>query len=258
MRYIDRRFLFPVAAATAWAQQQSPEAAAAEAALRARAEQFFQLQVDKKYRQAESMVADESKDAYYSGSRFKMDSFTITKVQVAEGNAAADVAIKARITLLVPAIGQTVHTEVAQTTHWKRENGEWVYFIDPDAALATPFGKLNPQPDAGKTATGSGAGGRPDLAALRKAVQVDRNSVEMKPGEDQIVKVSNFLPGPVDVSVENFSLPGVSASLDKRHLELGETTLLHIVASDKAAGSVIAVIDVSPLGTKVPVKVTVK
>ena len=60
MRYIDRRFLFPVAAATAWAQQPSPATAEAEAALRARAEQFFQLQVDKKYRPAEAMVAEDT------------------------------------------------------------------------------------------------------------------------------------------------------------------------------------------------------
>ena len=256
---MDRRFLFPVVAASAWAQQQAPEAAAAEAALRARAQQFFDLQVAKKYRQGEAMVADESKDAYYNGSRFNMDSFTITKVQVAEGNAAADVTIKAKVTFIVPAVSQTFHTEVAQTTQWKLENGEWVYFFDPQEAVVTPFGKLNPQAGAGKTPTGNGtAGGRPDLATLLKAVQVDRNSVEMKPGENQTVKVSNFLPGPVDVSVENFSLPGVSASLDKRHLEQGETTFLHIAASDKASGSVTTVIDVSPLGTKLPVKVTVK
>src|ERR1019366_5950106 len=190
--------LFPVVAASAWAQQQAPGAAAAEAAVRARAQTFFDLQVAKKYRQGEAMVADESKDAYYNGAKFNIDSFTITKVQVAEGNAAADVTIKAKVTVIVPAIGQTVHTEAAQTTHWKLENSEWVYFLDADAAPMTPFGKLNPQAGAGKTATGNGTfGGRPDLATLLKAGQGDRNSVEMKPGENQTVKVSNFLPGPV-------------------------------------------------------------
>jgi hypothetical protein len=259
MRYIDRRFLFPVVAASAWAQQQSPEAAAAEAAVRARAQAFFDLQVAKKYRQGEAMVAEDSKDAYYNGAKFNIDSFTITKVQLAEGNAAADVTIKAKVTVVAPAIGQTIHTEAAQTTRWKLENSEWVYYIDPDAAVMTPFGKLNPQAAAGKTAAGSAtAVGKPDLATLMKAVQVDRNSVEIKPGENQTVKVSNFLPGPVDVSVENFSLPGVSASLDKRHLEQGETTFLRIVASDKASGSATTVIDVSPLRTQLPVKITVR
>ncbi len=258
MRYIDRRFLFPVVAASAWAQQQSPEAAAAEAAVRARAQRFFDLQVAKKYRQGEAMVAEESKDAYYNGAKFNIDSFTITKVQMAEGNAAADVTIKAKVTLLVPAVGQTVHTEVAQPTHWKLENGEWVYFIDPADALKTPFGELNPQAGAGKPAAGDGTFAKPDLAAMMRAVQVDRNSVEMKPGENQTVKVSNFLPGPVDINVENFSLPGVNASLDKHHLNQGETASLRIVASDSASGSVTTVIDVSPLGTQLPVKITIR
>jgi hypothetical protein len=257
MRYIDRRFLFPVVAATAWAQQQSPETAAAEAAVRARAQTFFDLQVAKKFRQGEAMVAEESKDAYYDGPKFNIDSFTIAKVQVAEGNAAADVTIKAKVTLLVPALGQTIHTEAVQITHWKTENGEWVYFMEPEKGVMTPFGKPDPQAGAGKAAA---AAGRPDLASMMKAVQADRNSVEIKPGENQTVKISNSLPGPVDVRMEGFSLAGLSGKLDKRHLEQGETTSLHIVASDAAApgGSVTVVIDVSPLGIQLPVKVTVR
>ena len=47
-------------AITAWAQQTNPAASKAEKALRARAQQFFQLEVDKKYRQAEAFVAVET------------------------------------------------------------------------------------------------------------------------------------------------------------------------------------------------------
>ncbi len=258
MRYIDRLLLFSVVAASAWGQQQSPEAAAAEAAVRARAQAFFDLQVAKKYRQGEAMVADESKDAYYDGRKFNIDNYTITKVQVAEGNTAADVTIKAKVTLMVPAIGQTVHTEAAETTHWKLEKGEWVYFIDTDKALVTPFGKLNPQAAADKPPVPGGLNGRPDLASMMHAVQIEKDSVELKPGETQTLKVSNALPGPVDLTMENFSLAGVSAKLDKRHLEQGGTASLTIVASDSAAGAVTIFLDVAPLGTHVSVKVVVR
>jgi len=260
MRYIDRRFLFPVVAASAWAQQQAPEAAAAEAAVRARAQAFFDLQVAKKYRQAEAMVADESKDAYYDGRKYNIDNFAITKVQVAEGNALADVTIKANVTVMVPALGQTVHTEGVETTHWKTENGEWFYYINPEKAPLTPFGKFDPQAGAGKTNAGGGNGGsaRPDLATMLRAVHADRDSVEIKPGENQTVKLANALPGPVDITIESFSLPGLSAKLDKRHLEQGETASLAIVAADSASGAVTVFIDVSPLGTQVPIKVNIR
>jgi len=44
---MDRRLLFPALAATAWAQQTSPAQAAADKALRARLNQFYQLMVEK-------------------------------------------------------------------------------------------------------------------------------------------------------------------------------------------------------------------
>src|SRR5271154_6051875 len=108
MRYIDRRFLFPVAAVTAWAQQPSPAAAEAEAALRARAEQFFQLQVNKKYRPAEAMVADDTKDLYYDGSKFNIDNFSIQKIELLDDNTRAKVTIKTKVTRIAPGFGAMV------------------------------------------------------------------------------------------------------------------------------------------------------
>ena len=55
-----------------------------------------------------------------------------------------------------------------------------------------------------------------------------------------------------------FLLPGVSAKLDKRRLEQGETASLTIVAADSASGAVTVFIDVSPLGTQVPIKVNIR
>src|SRR4051794_20209879 len=103
MRYIDRRFLLPIAAVTTvWAQQQSPEAAQAEAELRARVDQFFQLQVDKKFRQAESLVADDSKDAYYDGNKYNIKGFKIDTIQLLDDNTRAKVTIKGRVTFVMP------------------------------------------------------------------------------------------------------------------------------------------------------------
>jgi hypothetical protein len=253
MNFFDRRLLFPAVAITAYAQQPSPETAAAEATLRARAQQFFDLQVAKKYRQAESMVADESKDAYYNGNRLNIGNYTIEKVELSDGNTKAAVTIKSKVTLMAPVVGQ-FEMDAMPKTQWKLQNGEWVYFIDPDAALETPFGKLNP----GKgTAGDSDSPSRPTLASIMQAVQLDKKSVAMAPGQSATVKVSNSLPGPVDVRLEKFSMRGVSASLDKQHLEGGETASVTITASEKALGSETIFVDVSPLGTHLPVQITV-
>ena len=73
---MDRRWIiFPTIAVTSAAQ--TPATPASEKALRARVSEFFQLQVDKKFRQAEALVATESRDDYYDSSKPKMESFKI-------------------------------------------------------------------------------------------------------------------------------------------------------------------------------------
>jgi len=82
-------FFFPAVAITAWAQQTNPAAAKAEKALRARVEQFFQLQVDKKFRQVEPMVAADSKDLYYNASKPDLKAFEVQKVELLDHNTRA-------------------------------------------------------------------------------------------------------------------------------------------------------------------------
>src|SRR5580692_1418161 len=101
MKHIDRRFLFPVAAVTAWAQQPSPAVAEVEAALRARVEQYYQLQVDKKFRQAEAMVAEDSKDDYYNRAKQDIKSFSIQQIEFRRDNSRARVTLKAKLVVRV-------------------------------------------------------------------------------------------------------------------------------------------------------------
>jgi hypothetical protein len=253
MNFFDRRLLFPAVAIAAYGQQSSPEAVAAETALRARAQQFFDMQVAKKYRQAEAMVADESKDAYYDGDRFNITNYTIQKVELTDNNTKASVTIKTKMKLIAPVIGP-FDMDAMPKTQWKLQNGEWVYFIDQELALMTPAGKMHPG-----TGTEAAASGRPDLKTLMNAVQVDKKSVDLMPGQSETFTVSNSLPGPVDVIVERFTMRGVSASLEKQHLEQGEKVTVRITASaDAPAGTETIFVDVSPLGTHLPVKITVK
>jgi hypothetical protein len=258
MRYIDRRFLFPVAAVTAWAQQPAPAPAEAEAALRARAEQFFQLQVDKKYRPAEAMVADDTKDLYYDGNKFNIDSFSIEKIELLDDNTRAKVTIKAKVKRAVPIIG-IVDFDAPTTTLWKLENGQWVYYIDQAAALETPFGRVEAQKGNGAPSpTTAMANKLANLSELRNLVKVDRNSVDLSlNGPAQTVTVSNELPGGVDLELQADKIAGLSAELEKKHIEGGEKTVIQFRATGKDAGGGMVHLMVSPIAAQVDIHVKI-
>src|SRR5215471_9362592 len=138
---MDRRFVFPAVALTAWAQT-SPGAAEAEKALRDRAQQFYQLQADKKYRQAEAMVADDTKDDYYASRKPDIKGFTIDKVELAPDLKTAKVIVKAKVTVMMPGAGATTF-DLPTPTEWKFEDGEWRWYISQAARAATPFGNMH-------------------------------------------------------------------------------------------------------------------
>jgi hypothetical protein len=258
MRYIDRRFLLPVAAATVWAQQPSPAAAEAEAALRARVEQFFQFQVDKKYRQAEALVAQDTKDAYYDGNKFNIKGFKISRIDLLEGNTRAKVTILGRVTFAMPAAG-TVDIDAPSTTLWKLENVQWVYYVDPEAALQTPFGKINSQPAKGASPSSAMPGRAPDVATLLNQVKAAPASVVLtSESPRQSVTISNELPGDVDLELSGDHLEGFTVEIQNKHLKAGEKTLIQFTANDAGPWSRVVRILVAPLNTELDIQVTRK
>jgi hypothetical protein len=258
MRYIDRRFLFPVVAATAWAQQPSPAAAEAEATLRARVEEFFQLQVDKKYRPAEALVGDDTKDLYYNGNKFNIDSFSIQKIELLDDNTRSKVTIKTKVRRAVPGMG-IVDFDAPATTLWKLENGQWVYYIDQAAALETPFGRVEAQKGNGAPSpTTAMANKLANLSELRNLVKVDRNSVDLSlNGPPQTVTVSNELPGGVDLELQVGKIAGLSAELEKKHIEAGEKTVIRFRATGKDTGGGTVHLIVSPIAAQVDIRVKI-
>jgi hypothetical protein len=257
MRYIDRRFLFPVAAVTAWAQQPSPAAAEAEAALRARVEQFFQLQVDKKFRPAEAMVAEDTKDIYYNGKKFNINSFAIDKVYLLDDNTHAKVTIKAKVTRALPGFG-FVDFDSPSTTLWKIEDGQWMYYVDPGAGFQTPFGMIQDKNGNSGSTPASLAGKIADLSSIQSLVKIDRDAVALTLDEPaQTVMVSNDLPGAVDLELQAGQIAGLSAQLEKKHLEAGEKTMIRLRATGKDKGAGVVHLVVSPIGTQLDISVKI-
>ncbi len=250
MRYIDRRFLFPVAAATAWAQQPSPAVAEAEAALRARVEQYYKLQVEKKYREAEAMVADDSKDDYYNRAKQNIEGFSIQQIELLDNNSRARVTIKGKVTLRAALLGAQ-QFEMPLLTSWKIENGQWVWWVDPEMRGRTPFGTIKPtDTDAAKGGAIPAAPGPIDVKTLLRQVTLDSSFVTLDASHpEQTLTFTNHLPGPITLALEltNPQPPGVSIELEKSDLKAGETSAMRFHLTGKAKSSGIVSVLASPL-----------
>jgi hypothetical protein len=256
MNYANRAFFFAAMAATVWAQQSSQSAAEAEAALHRRAEQFFQLQVDKKFRQAEAMVADDTKENYYNGNKFNIKTFTIQGIELLENNTRAKVTIRAKVTMMMAGV-PPMDFESPSTTLWKIEDGKWVWYIDSVAAVQTPFGAITAH-DGGTPSALDTTGKAPDISTLRTSVKIDRSSVELTPnGQPQTVTVSNELPGGVDLELRSDRITGLSAQLEKKHLEAGEKTVISFQASAESEGSGVVRLIVSPIASEMEIRVKI-
>jgi hypothetical protein len=262
---MDRRLLFPAVAATAWAQQSNPAAVAAEKALRERVQAFYQLQTDEKYRQAEAMVADDTKEDYYVSKKPKIKGFTVEKIDLNDDLTKAKVLIKAKVLVLMLGAGAEIF-EMPTPTTWKLENGLWCWYITPEAKVMTPFGKINTSGAASPGTLdikGAAPGGieNPNLGALLDMITIDSTSVELTPkGPDRQVRIKNGLPGSIDLKINGREdrTNGLSVKIDKAHLEGGETAIVqfHLDGGKKLADTVEIV--ASPVNRVFDIQVTAK
>jgi hypothetical protein len=240
---MDRRLLFPAVVASAWAQQTSPaavepEKAEAEKAVRARAEQFYQLEAGGKFRQAEAFVAEDTKDYYYDNGKPDIRKFQIDKVEFTDATHAT---LTVMVTTKLKAPGfASQEFSVPTLSTWKMENGEWVWYYVQNAVIDTPFGKW--QVTSGKDAAPAMPPGMPTASSLDGMVSIDRTSVELVAGsrKAETVTISNQLPGVVSVDIGADRPKGLVVAVDKKQLARGEKAVVSfsIDGDTKPSGSV--------------------
>ena len=257
-QHMDRRIIFfPAIAATAWAQQSTPAAPEAEKALRERVEQFYKLMVEKKFRQAEAMVAEDSRDYYYNGKKPDLSDPRVTNIAFEEGGRIARVTVMAKTTVMMMTAGLQVF-DLAQITTWKEENGLWVWFIDPNAPIQTPFGPVK----LGAGNTGSLIeqlkAKRPTAESLAAQVKIDRTNVVLGPSSPvQTATITNDLPGGVDLSLDEqvSKIKGLTVQLSTNHLNQGEKAEVRLEASADARISDTVRVLVNPLNLELDIHV---
>jgi hypothetical protein len=214
---MDRRLLFPAIAATALAQQTSPARIEAEKALRARAEQFYQLEVDKKFRQAEDFVAVDTKDYYYDNGKPDLRAVKIDRIEFTDDTHAI-VHLIATVVMTAAGIGAQKF-DVPAPANWKLEDGLWRMHVDQSAEIDTPFGKWRPGTSGDKGP--SLPPGMMDPTKIESAVTVDHSTIDLATGSDSVI-IINHLPGAISLELSADRPKGLVVKIDKTKLEAGE------------------------------------
>ena len=209
-----------------------------DGALRARVNEFFTMQLNHQFRQAEALVAEDTKDFYYEAKKPNFKSFRIDGIEYSSDLQTAVVTIRGKNDVLFAGAG-IVEMDFAERSKWKIENGKWCWYFDKDSLLNTPFGRVKAAPSDGAKPPSDGAGPvsplgpfrSPSAAALRGgAVQVDRAQIQLDAGNPQpaVINLKNILPGPVYLSVVELP-PGLKVSIARPELAIGEATQVTIM-----------------------------
>jgi len=230
-------------------------------ALQARVDGFYQACIEGKYRAADHFVAEESKDAFYAMNKKHYLSCAGAKAEYSENFTRAKVTIDCEVELTSPG-APNVKVKMQQIGLWKLMDGQWYWYIDQKAAKMTPFGDMSVAPSSGSQPQSVLPGKPIEAKDLAGGVKADKTVVHLSkvsPAEQQVT-ISNFLPGPVSLSLIPPSIPGLDAHLDHSDLARGSKATLDIrYTPPKAAGPIpnrsAVSIMVQPLGREISIRV---
>ena len=197
-------------------------------ALRARISKFYQAHVDGKFRLADEVVAEDSKDAFFAADKTRFYSFEIVKITYSENFTRAQAVVSCEMNFTIPGAGR-MRVKAPRTSFWKLADGLWWYYIVSSDSMDSPFGKMHPGPEgkaSGPVTPQPGA----DLAAIMSMVKASKGEVRLsadKPGSDEVI-LTNTMPLVVTLVLQYASMPGLDIQLDRKELKTGETARVAI------------------------------
>ena len=199
--------LIPVAALIA----QAP--ANVDDALRGRVTAFYQYHVEGKFRLAEPMVAEESKDDFYVGTKQKLESFKISDITYSNDYHNAKVTLIAKMGILFAGMTVPQIQDVPMPSYWKMENGEWRWYLNK-ANLTDAKTDFKPV----------------ELADVMSQISVDRSAIKVKAavGSTGQFTITNSLPGAVTLDLSQVVARGFEVKADKTELKAGEKAVVSV------------------------------
>jgi hypothetical protein len=278
-------FLCAAAAGAVWSQQATPRGFGelfnqapphVDKALRERVEVFYQFHQDKKFRQADQLVHEDSKDIFFAGDKLAFRGFKIVGITYEENYSRAKVVIDADTDFFFPGFGQ-MQVNRPVLSFWKIDQNVWWWYVtpfDPNVGKDSPFNTMFKNTD--KDGKPQPAGPNPNvqilgapqsmedfkraIAELKNKVTVDKNEVTLpshEAAEAEIV-VSNLWDNAVHLSVDAPELAGLTLRIDKPLLAAGQKARLTIVSKPETKGakaSMRALLTVEEISKVVPIEI---
>ena len=228
-------------------------------ALRARITEFYGYHISGEFRKAEALVAEDTKDFYYSANKPSYTKCEIRSVKYAADFEQAKAIVLCGMILLLPGFtDKPLDVPIGST--WKLEGGKWMWYISQEARRASPFGQMTPGP-ASKPGQAP-PGGLPPMPqtaeefGLYSLVKPDKTEVTVIHGSGAEVTITNNAPGVMHLQVTG-KIQGIEGGLDKSTLNANEKAVLTILADPAAVSGTLQVV-VSPIQQVIPIHVTVK
>jgi hypothetical protein len=232
-------------------------------ALRARVTKFFQAHVDGKFRLAEQVIAEDSKDIYYAAQKPRYLKFEISKITYSDHFTKATVIANCDREMSTKFGTYTIN--VPQESYWKIEGGEWCWYVDPDI-IRGPFGDtrkrseqpVNAAPNTSASVTRKGPSVDDVLRTMGQAVKADKTQVRLSAqAPSDTVVISNSMPGAVTLTLQAHETPGLTVKLEKEQIGSKESgrVLFSFKPPAKAPQPVSVNIQVEPTGQVIPIQV---
>lgn len=198
---------------------------AVDDALRARVAKFYQAHVDGKFRVADQVVAEESKDYFFELEKRRYSAFEISKINYLESFTKARVLVTADGDLMLPT--GRVAAKIPLITAWKLIDGEWFWHASPSDGRITPFGIMGPGPKGSETSPAP-VFRAPDMAALLRQVSADKDEVRLNrtTPSSETVTISNKMAGTVTLVLDVPATEGLEVKLDRNEVKAGESAVL--------------------------------
>lgn len=191
--------------------------AGVDEALRARVLEFYNLEQEGRFRQAEALVCEESRDRYYDMEKKRWTSVELIQTLYEDGFQ------KARATM---ALGTTMHTlsgpipvKAPLTSLWHFEKGAWCRYIPEPSrdGVPSPFGIMKSSPGNPGTPAPVGAAAPPiptDPKQLEAMVRLSRTTVDLpSSGGTETVEILNAMPGRVQLKLACPNIAGLECKL---------------------------------------------
>jgi hypothetical protein len=223
-------------------------------ALRARITEFYEDHVKQRFRQAEELVAEDTKEFFYSHNKPQYLSFEIRNIDYSDNFTKAKATILCEQYVMFPGFADKP-VKIPTPSTWKLENGKWFWYVDPEALRQGPFGKMTAGPHTASAAPVP-AVVPGDINWVMKQVKADRQQLLLAPGESALINIANGAPGVMTLTVLR-APTGLNASLDHKSLKAGERAVLLVKAEDDAKAGTINV-RVDQTQEVIPIRVTIK